>query len=333
LDSALAQLMPGIRSALEADRNLDATPVRSTTPVDDLLPAIREALARDEFEADQGDAQIAKRVAEMLPRLAQDIANSFESARAKLARDAPWALVPLDWELDLLSPLGKARHEPTHTQCLAYLLNWRSPHGLGVRVLREFFALLGRLIPGEDIFERLCRETEENTKILRLARVSAEESVETSSAPLERADGQRRCDVWIELDTPEKLVLLVIENKIDAGEHGDQLSYYEEAVWRRARQRRQLNFEAKLVFLTPEGRAPEQTSDRKLWLSVSYRNLAAALANAGRDAPEPGRSFLQLYVSTILKHILLMPNVVDGVERGRHLPYMTEVIEQGTQHE
>ena len=43
--------------------------------------------------------------------------------------------MPMDWNLDLLAPLGKARNEVTRTQCLAHLLDHRGSHGLGTRVV------------------------------------------------------------------------------------------------------------------------------------------------------------------------------------------------------
>ena len=45
--------------------------------------------------------------------------------------------------------MDKGRFEPTHTKLLAHFLNPKKAHGLGVRALRELFALMGRLIPGD----------------------------------------------------------------------------------------------------------------------------------------------------------------------------------------
>jgi len=122
----------------------------------------------------------------------------------------------------------------------------------------------------------------------------------------------------------------VVENKIDAGEHASQLSAYEQALWQWARQNRRLSFEAKLIFLTPEGRPPDSRADQQLWVAMGYKDLAAALAQAGRDAPEPGRTLLMLYVSTILKEILGIASRIDEVDSVKQLPFMKSVIDQGS---
>jgi hypothetical protein len=208
------------------------------------------------------------------------------------------------------------------------LLDSRGAHGLGVRVLREFFRLLGRLIPGEDIFERLGNGTPENDERLRHVGVTAEHVVE---APFEAGTTteERRCDLWLELLEEGHALVVVIENKIDAGEHDEQLASYERAVWKWARDRRQNSFEQRLMFLTPDGRAPDGVNDHPAWLPVSYRQLAAALAHAARDAPEPGRTFVSLYLSTILKTILGIGPETEDLNFVRHLTYMNELLAPG----
>jgi len=176
MDAALEQLLPQVGDALARDRtelpHID-------TSLSDLLPMVRDALARDEAASGEDDERIATHVADLIPRLRERIKRAHTDARSRIERDQPWALVPLDWNLDLLSPFGKARSEVTHTQCLAYLLDHRAAHGLGIRVLKEFFALLGRLVPGEDVFERLSKEAEESNERLRHVHVYAERCVET----------------------------------------------------------------------------------------------------------------------------------------------------------
>lgn len=290
VDPSLRGLFPRIREAVEADAaTIVAT--QSEPPkleIATLIASIRDAFEKDERLFADEDALIAKQVSEAIPRLVNGISAAFEEARRRLLDAAPWALAPLESELDLLSPLGRARQETAHTQFLAWLMDCRHPHGLGVTVLREFFRLLGQVIPGEDSFEALSRPTEEDERRLRSVRVSAEEVVEAGHAQPNTGES-RRCDVWIELVEEGRSLIVVIENKVDAGEHGDQLSAYEGAVWQRARLRRHLNFEARLVFLTPEGRSPGDEADKKLWTPISYRQLACALARASNGIDPPPR--------------------------------------------
>lgn len=315
-------LVPEIRAALSHDT------VAPTGDLRLLLPTIREALSNDEAATSNEDVSLATQINDALPRLTARLRHAYDDARQQLERDARWTLAPLDWRADLLAAVGKARSEVTHTLCLAHLLDSRAAHGLGVRVLREFFKLMGRLIPGEDIFERLGNGAPENDERLRHVRVTAEHVVE---APFESGTTteERRCDLWLELLEEGHALVVVIENKIDAGEHDEQLASYERAVWKWARDRRRNSFEQRLVFLTPDGRAPDGANDHPAWLPMSYQHLAGALAHATHDAPEPGRTFASLYVSTILKSILGITPDIDDLKFVRHLSYMNEVRVKG----
>lgn len=313
----LAPLVSGMRRALESDEG---------TPEDDfwsrIVGLMRDAVENDRVSVTADDVKMAIAVRELLPRVTEKAFEMHGELRSRLASDAPWALVALDSSLDLLSPLGKALHEPTHTKVLGFLLDPAQPHGLGVRVLREFFKLMGRLIPGEDAFERLAQDSLQGTDTLRRIRVTSERSHDL-------AGRVSRCDLWLELEDEERSLIVVVENKVESGEHGDQLRTYEKALWSRAEERRSLNLTAKLVFLTPDGRLPDQDYDRRLWLPVSYTNLAACLAHASRDAPESGKTFLNLYNSTILRFVLGVPSEPEGIERLHQLSFLTELQNQG----
>jgi hypothetical protein len=247
---AQAQLLAEVQAALVADSN----GCSSSLPTSALLIELKQALEKDSFSAIHDDRRLADEVEDLIPRMTERVVARHSALRKQFETSAPWALVPLDHELHLLSPLGKLDDELTHTRVLAYLMNPNSPHRLGVRVLREFFALLGRQIEGEDTFERMGLETPNAMERLQRVQVRAEETVKT-------VEGEtRRCDLWLELQEPSSILIVVIENKIEAGEHGGQLRAYEDAVWHYARQRRRLNFEGKLVFLTPEGDDPRANS-------------------------------------------------------------------------
>jgi PD-(D/E)XK nuclease superfamily len=310
--TALDAVLEEVRVATAADDG-DAFTFENLSAV---LQDIRAAMKADRMMAGPEDLELANAVEKMLPEITARISEQHEELRAHLQADASWALTPLDMELDLLGPLAKANHEPTHTRVLSYLLNPSGAHGLGVRVAREFFVLIGKMIPGEDVFERLSVDTPGNTELLRQIDVRAEQTVSTT-------EGEFRCDVWLELSDHERTVVVVVENKVGAAEHGEQLRAYEDAVWEYARRRRKLNFDAKLIYLSPDGRAPTAEYNQQLWLCVSYLELAATLARAGRDAPEPGRTFLNLYTSTILR-LMGIPSRPEGIERLRQLPYLRQ---------
>jgi len=318
MGTIFAPLVQKIREAFALDERV---PDHSEVPAD-IVALMRRALQTDRATAGASDLALATSIEDLLPRVSAKTSDMYESLRQQLTSDSPWALVALDSTLDLLSPLGKARHEPSHTKTLGFLMDPGRPHGLGVRVLREFFKLMGRLIPGEDPFERLAEDSLQSTDTLRQIRVTTEHANEV--------DGRAaRCDLWLELEDANRSLIVVVENKVESSEHNDQLRTYEDALWRRAKERRRLNLDARLVFLTPDGRLPDQEYDRTLWLPMTYTNLAACLAHASRDAPEPGRTYLNLYASTILRVVLGVPANPVGMERVRQLPFLTELQNQG----
>ena len=288
-----------------------------------LLAAMRLALQNDSVAADEGDVSLAAAARAAIPRVEAGIKAAHERLVAQANAACPWVLEPLKWDADLLGPAGKGRSELLHTQYIAYFLDPRGSHGLGTKPLRELFRLLGRLIEGEDVFERLAKAPGEMDLLSRV-RVSAEERLEEDVTV-----GQRRCDIWIELIDADRSVFVVIENKIDAQEHGDQLAAYEEVVWQRARERRVLNFEAKLVYLTPTGRQPDSARDQRLWLPVSYAQLAGVFMLACKDSPAPTATFVALYVNTILRHILMASGSNNKGGALRQLGYLREALLQG----
>lgn len=297
-----------------------------------LLPRVRAALEADRALSGRDDAMLATAVNEAFPRLRARLREQHDDARAQIERDFPWALSALDWDADLLGGLGKERSEVSHTRFLAYLLDSRASHGLGIRPLRELFRLLARLIPGDHTFARLSGDADDAAERLRRVRVIAEHAVEAPAASGAGVE-ERRCDIWLELVEEGHALVVVIENKVDAGEHDEQLASYEQAVWKWAKDHRRNSFEQRLVFLTPEGRMPDGGDDHAAWLPISYTELAAALAHAARDAAEPGRTLVLLYVSTVAKWILEIPAQLDEVNFARRLAWMHEVIEQGAHRE
>jgi PD-(D/E)XK nuclease superfamily len=94
----------------------------------------------------------------------------------------------------------------------------------------------------------------------------------------------RRCDLWLELVEEGRALIVVVENKVDAVEHDEQLSSYEQAVWKWARDHRRNSFEQRLVFLTPGGRAPDGLFDHEAWLTVSYKHSRRIGASRARRA-------------------------------------------------
>ncbi len=149
-------------------------------------------------------------------------------------------------KFNIFDSLGIARVEIRHSNYLAWLLTPGESHGQGDLFLK---ALL--------------------MDILRKARqqgiVPPVSPVELDGADLQGIDIRREwrnIDLLITCDEPSFVV--AIENKVDSGEHGDQLQRYEDTIAKEFGNTKRL-----FVFLTPEG---DEASDED-WVSYSYADL------------------------------------------------------------
>jgi len=100
-------------------------------------------------------------------------------------------------------------------------------------------------------------------------------------------------------------LVLAFDNKIDSGEHSNQLARYRETV-----QREFPNYRRVLIYLTPEGDEP---SDPEQWLALSYETLMDAV----RGVVEARRNTLGSAVVTTLEHYATMI--------GRHIVEESEI--------
>lgn len=136
---------------------------------------------------------------------------------------------------NIFDVLGTARTEIRHSNMLKWLLDPMGTHGLGPVFLRLFLQLL-------------CKN---GADAIRLLAVDLESFIVLRE--------HKHIDLLI-VSKKERIVV-AIENKIDSGEHDNQLERYEKAV-----EDEYADCYRVLVFLSPEGRA---ASDGK-WLSVGY---------------------------------------------------------------
>jgi hypothetical protein len=180
---------------------------------------------------------------------------------------------------DLLTILGRQRDELFHSRMLAWLLSPTGRHGLGDRFLRAFLAAAW---PGESLADG-------GTVQIELERPGAGTSTVTGESL------EARADLVIRLES----VVIVIENKLDAGE---QESQCERLYWSWAGEPTDVRW----LFLTPNGRPPATaTSDeaRAAWRPLSYskvRRALLAVLDATVGSPfETGRSSAFQYLATL----------------------------------
>jgi hypothetical protein len=189
----------------------------------------------------------------------------------------------------LLGCLNRSRRETLHTQALAGLLNpQRCDHG--ELLLRAFL--------------NQAREGLTDGIELKWTTVRAECTLEL---PRKGRTERPRPDLLFELrgaegSAPSRVV--VVENKIDALDHDNQLDDYSAAASLRY-PRAELYF----VYLTLHGAAPAQDVDSS-WQTFSYETLALmlrrqlAILDRSEAVSHGWRDVLRLYLATIVQDLL-----------------------------
>ncbi|MGL5039961.1 MAG: PD-(D/E)XK nuclease family protein, partial [Aeromonas sp.] len=176
-------------------------------------------------------------------------------------------------EFNLFEAMGMVRQEIRHSHFLGTLFNPREPHGLGSRF---FESLISRLL--YDLPER------------RSGEVSLLDIDLCDYDDLQVFREQDRIDLL--LVSEQNRQVFVIENKIDAGEHGNQLERYEQSIARRYPEHRKV-----FVFLTLDG----SEASRDGWLSLSYAQvvdtLAELVADYGHQIPTAARIGIEHYIT------------------------------------
>ncbi len=209
---------------------------------------------------------------------------------------------------NIFSAMGAGFHEIRHSNFLAFLLRPGESHDLGPAF---FVELIGRVfqIHGAD---DLTKE-----------RVSDKSLFDWSSLRVYRE--YHNIDLLL-VDAVHGFVCC-IENKIKAGEHGDQLSRYEKVVDKKFPVGR---FPHRLfLFLTPEG----HVASRGVFLPLSYRvvhEALLALEQQGSMKPEVAFSIKQ-YGELLKMHILKQEELIRRCQEiyQRHKAVFDAVYEHG----
>jgi len=146
---------------------------------------------------------------------------------------------------NLFQALGIERKEKLlHTQLLAHFLNPEAAHGQGFVFLHNFL---------------IAAQSHEGF----IAPIEPLEAFQWRVRPEVSVGEGNIIDLFIEC--PHQRYILVIENKIDAGEQHEQLLRYNR--WMEVRRR---NYKTRqLIFLTPEGRLPRSSGDSS-YICMSY---------------------------------------------------------------
>ena len=175
-------------------------------------------------------------------------------------------------KFNLFDILKITRTEIRHSNMLSWLLNPNENHGLGDSVIRGFIQYVATTFPDDrDVFDTLLMDFHDFSI-------------------------QRE---WHNIDilavSQNEKFIFCIENKIDSGEHDNQLNRYREIV-----EDTYPDYEKMYVYLSPEG---VEASDPDYWCSMSYQDVLSIIDNA------------RMKVKLLPDVELLINNYVDAVRR------------------
>lgn len=194
-------------------------------------------------------------------------------------------------EFNLFEAMGMVRQEIRHSHFLGTLFNPRENHGLGSR----FF---------ESLFSKLLYGLRER----HMCEISLLDIDLCDYDDLQVFREQDRIDLL--LVSEQNRQVFVIENKIDAGEHGNQLERYEQSVQRRYPEYRNI-----FVFLTLDG----SEASRDGWLSLSYTEVIACLTELvtdyGHQIPLSARIGIEHYITLFKRYFMEDTEIADLCRR------------------
>lgn len=187
-------------------------------------------------------------------------------------------------EFNLFDVLGIARREVRHSRILAWLLNPLGTHGIGDIFLRWFLLEVATVAETQAVGNVTTREVSG----WRLEQVSA------------RAE-RRNIDVLV-VGEGDRFAC-AIENKINIGEHSNQLERYRKVV-----ERQHPGWKHVYVFLTPEGRAPAKDADKAAYVPLTHdavaRVIERLLASEDVQVNPDAASLLRQYAFTLRERVM-----------------------------
>lgn len=178
-------------------------------------------------------------------------------------------------KFNLFDILKISRVEIRHSNMLSWLLNPNENHGLGESVLRGFIQYVVTIFSEDtDVFSTLL--------------------MDCHGFLIQRE--------WHHIDvlavSSDAKFVLCIENKIDSGEHDNQLNRYRKIV-----EETYPDYKKMYIYLSPDG---GESTDSDNWCSMGYQDVLSIVENARKKVkllPE-AELLIQNYVDTIRRDIV-----------------------------
>jgi len=184
---------------------------------------------------------------------------------------------------NIFDAIGMKYQEIRHSRTLAFLLNPQNDHGLGQHFLKR-------------VLKEIALEQQNMISVV---------DIDVANF----SDAEARCE-WNSIDIliicPVAKVIVAIENKLRANEHGDQLTRYKKTIdehpdW--------AGYQRIYAFLTVDGHEPVRSADNDHWCSISYKVIFDELQRShtnlksklGADQDVLIRHYLDLLGRSILE--------------------------------
>jgi len=205
----------------------------------------------------------------------------MEKKLESVIRDHDFEMIGLSlMEPNIFRSLSIERMEIRHSNFIAYLLDPRESHGLGDVVIRKLL---------RDIFSDSKASTRD---------IFDADELDLRNIEIRRE--WRDIDILIILDHD----IVVIENKVDAEDHTDQLKKYKE-IAESAFPGKNIHY----VYLTPYGNDPLDTEYGKIYINYSYEQMAEIIASIlklyGNRISQKIYFYLSDYLMTVKRKLLM----------------------------
>ena len=196
-------------------------------------------------------------------------------------------------EFNLFDVLKVERREPQHSALLGWLLDPKGSHGLRDYFLRRFLSAAAARARDEGIVG-----------------VSPVDVDGWELSDIEVATERHNIDILL-VGRDDDFVCLV-ENKIGATEHSNQLARYLSIV-----EREYQGLVPFPVFLTPDGNEPDSEADADRYVPVSYEQVAGlierTLETRGSTTSTSVAGFLEQYARTLRRHVMTTNDNIDAL--------------------
>lgn len=205
-------------------------------------------------------------------------------------------------EFNLFEALGAVRQEIRHSDFLSYLLDPTANHGLGDRFAKSFLK-----------------------RVLNDAEQSPISPIAVDVADFSDSEVRREWrDIDVLIHAPGAGLVVAVENKIDSGEHSDQLRRYRETL-----EREFPGHDPVLVFLTPDGGEATDSG----WMPCSYEAVAELVekhveTDRTRMGADP-HSVLRQYGEMLRRYIVADSPIADLCRKiyRQHKPALDLIFE------